>query len=43
VQLRQDLAVVQETQKRLLQNIADIERELNEILRLLSRLLGEEH
>jgi hypothetical protein len=43
VQLRQDLAVVRETQKRLLQNIADIERELNEILRLLSRLLGEEH
>jgi hypothetical protein len=43
VHLRQDLAVVRETQKRLLQNIADIERELNEILRLLSRLLGEEH
>ena len=42
VQLRQDLAVVQEAQKRLLQNIADIERELNDILRLLSRLLGEE-
>jgi hypothetical protein len=43
VQLRHDLAVVQEAQMRLLQNIADIERELNEILRLLSRLLGEEH
>jgi hypothetical protein len=43
VQLRQELAVVQEAQERLLQNITDLERELNEILRLLSRLLGEEH
>jgi DNA-binding PadR family transcriptional regulator len=43
VRLRQDLAVAQEAQKRLLQNITDIEGELNEILRLLSRLLGEEH
>jgi hypothetical protein len=37
------LAVVQEAQKRLLQSITDIEGELNEILRLLNRLLSEEH
>jgi hypothetical protein len=43
VQLRQDLAVAQEEQQRLRQSIIDIERELNELLNLLSRLLGEEN
>ena len=42
-QLRQDLATAQDDQRRLRRNIINLERELNEILTLLSRLLAEEN
>jgi hypothetical protein len=42
-QLRRDLAAAQQEQTRLRQSIIDLEREPNEILNLLSRLLAEEH
>ena len=42
-QLRQDLATAQDEQRRLRQNITNLERELNDILTLLSRLLSEEN
>ncbi|MGH8069233.1 MAG: HNH endonuclease [Candidatus Entotheonellia bacterium] len=42
-QLRQDLKAVQEEQRRLRQSITVLERELHEILILLSRLLDEEN
>jgi hypothetical protein len=41
-QLRHNLSIAQEEQKRLRQKIIELERELNETLRLLNRLLGEE-
>jgi HNH endonuclease len=41
--LRHDLAVAQEEQRRLRQGIIDLERELNDLLILLSRMLGEEN
>jgi hypothetical protein len=42
-QLRQDLATAQDEWRCLRQNIINLERELNEILTLLSRLLAEEN